>query len=275
MVYVKVDVRKELARFKRYGPEGRVHLREFMKRHGRALISSSGSTPGIVQLTPPHSQGVRGAKAKLQGETAVSVDINRVYGSPSKLFDLIARSAGLGAAKGFFAAVKRKDWAAANAIASRSTGRRLEPFDDGIAHQRRRNQRGRVNGRAPSIYIAQISGGDPNKAGPWVRAYIKNVQRRVGLLAAALIPSAEARLGQLAGVPAWVRRWVGSAAGAGNTNFYEHANGISVTASVDSPRAPADMQRRMNRATQYRMNAMESDLPRTARRMEKELQRGL
>lgn len=86
MLTVRVNVTRELARFKKFGPEGRVELRDFMRRHGRALISSSGSTPGIVQLSPPHSQGVRGQKAKVQGETAVSADINKVYGSPGKLY---------------------------------------------------------------------------------------------------------------------------------------------------------------------------------------------
>jgi len=275
MLTIKVDVRKELARFKRFGPEGRVHLREFMRRHGRALISSSGSTPGIVQLTPPHSQGVRGQKAKVQGEAAISADINKVYGSPGKLYALV-KARKPSAAGGFWAAVKAKDWATANRIAEPITGERLREFDDGTAHEQRRNARtGRVNGRHPSIFIAQMSGGDPRRAGPWVRAYIKFRQTRVGLLAAALISSATARLGKLAGIPAWVERHRGKAAGTAATTLLENNSGITVTANVTSPRAPAEMQRRMNYAVQYRLNAMESDLPRTARRMETELQRGL
>lgn len=275
MLTVSVDVSRTLAKFKAAGPAGRAALREFMLRHGRALISSSGTTPGIVQITPPHSQGKRGAAAKKAGETAVSRDINRVYGAPGQLYDQIRR-ASPGAAVRYWEAVKKKDWQTANDIAHSVGAPRLQEFDDGAAHKARRNNRtGRTTGRYFSIYIAQQSGGDPNKTGPWVRKYISAKQRLVGLLAAALIPSAEARLGRLSGVPAWVRRHAGSAAGDAQTNFYEHANGISVTASVDSPRLPADMQRRMNRATQYRMNAMESDLPRTARRMEADLQRGL
>lgn len=274
MVTVRVNVTRELARFKKFGPEGRVELRDFMRRHGRALISSSGSTPGIVQLSPPHSQGVRGQKAKVQGETAVSADINKVYGSPGKLYAKI-REKTPGAAVRFWQAVKKKDWATANEI-SRSVGLAdLREFDDGAAHDARRTRRGRVGGKEPSIYLAQMSGGDPKKPGPWLRSYIKTIQKRVGLLAAALIPSAEARLGKLAGVPAWIRRHAGSAAGSAATTLLENSSGLTVTAIVSSPRLPHDYQRRMDYTAGYRLNAMRSDLPRTAKRMEAKLQQGL
>lgn len=245
-----------------------------MLRHGRALISSSGNTPGIVQLTPPHRQGVKGSKAKQLGETAVSRDINRVYGGPSRLGNRIyAKSKG--AAFAFSRAVKKKDWAKANEIAQAEVGQRLREFDDGTEHRRRRDKRGRVVGKVPSYYVAQKSNSKTQPA-PWIRAYIKKKQALVGLLCAALIQSAEARLGgKLANVPEWVRRHVGKASGDAQTTLLESNTGFTVTARVSSPRAPAEMQRRMDYAAGYRLNAMKADLPRTAKRLEQRLQSGL
>lgn len=274
MVTVKVNVRKELARFKRFGAEGRADLKEFMQRHGRALISSSGKSSGIIQLTPPHSKGKRGNEAKKQGEAAVSSDINKVYGSPGKLFALIKQS-NPGAANGFWTAARAKDWARANEIAMRTVGKQMGDFDDGAAHAQRRNNRGRINGKNPSVFIAQFSGGDLHRAGPKVRRYIAKRQKNVGLLAAALVVSAELRLAKLAGVPAWVRRHASKAAGTAATTILENASGIVVTANVNSPRVTKGYQRQMNYAAEYRLTAMKSDLPRTAKRLEDRLQKGL
>ena len=38
--------------------------RQLLHKHARSLISSTGSTPGLIQLTPPHSKGKRGNAAK-------------------------------------------------------------------------------------------------------------------------------------------------------------------------------------------------------------------
>lgn len=272
-VTVKVDVRKDLARIKAAaGPEYKNVLREFMRKSGRALISSSGKVPGIVQVTAPHSQGKKGSAAKKQGEAAVSVDINRVYGSPGKLYALI-RDRDTGAAAGFWKLVKAKDWSAANAIAERLTGKRLREFDDGSAHDARRNNRGRVSGRDPSIYIAQLGGRDGKAPGPWVSKYIKEKQKRVGLLSAAVVNSATSKFGPLSGVPEWVKRHTN--ASGGRCLLDEKANGFVISVENLSRRGQKDLQRKFDYVAGYRFNAMKRELPFVARALEKKLQTAL
>lgn len=267
MITVRVDVRKELAKFKAAGPEGRKEMTEFMRRHGRALISSSGKTPGIVQLTPPHSQGKKGTSARKQGEDAVRVDIWRVYGTLESMFPLI-KARDTTAANEFWKFVKMGKRAKAEKLAQKVLGKMMGPFDGGNEHKNRRGRKGRVTMKQPSYFVRGSS--SP------IKKYIRDKQKRVGLLASALIQSAEARLGgKLANVPAWIRRHVGKIGGDAQTTLIDDGKTITVRAVVTSSRAPAEMQRRMDYAAGYRLNAMKADLPRTAKRMEQRLQSAL
>ena len=266
----KINVQREIQRLRAAtGADYKATMRELMQTEGRLLVSSSGRTPGLVQVTAPHSQSVRGIKARVQGETAVSADINKVYGSPQVLFSLI-QAQSPGAAKGFWAAVQQQDWTRANDIAERITGKRLREFDDGTEHQSRRNQRtGRVQGKVPTYFIAQKPKGSRKIASPWVAAYIRDKAAKVGTLAAAVVRSAEAELGKLKGVPEFVRRHAGR--GGGTVNLLESKMGYEVTVANLSPRIQSDLQRKFNYVLGYRLNALQKKLPFIVRSIEKKL----
>ena len=267
----KINVQREIQRLRAAtGADYKATMRELMQTEGRLLVSSSGRTPGLVQVTAPHSQSVRGIKARVQGETAVSADINKVYGSPQVLFSLLEAKASKGAAKGFWAAVVQGDWAAANEISTRILGQRLREFDDGAAHDRLRNKRtGRVQEKVPTYFIAQKPKGSRNIASPWVAAYIKDKAAKVGTLAAAVVRSAEAELGKLKGVPEFVRRHAGR--GGGTVNLSESKMGYEVTVANLSPRVQSDLQRKFNYVLGYRLNALQKKLPFIVRSIEKKL----
>jgi hypothetical protein len=265
----KINVQREIQRLRAAtGADYKAVMRDLMKTEGRLLVSSSGKTPGLVQVTAPHSQSVRGLKARVQGETAVSADINKVYGSPQVLFSLI-QAQSQGAAKGFWAAVQQQDWTLANDISERITGKRLREFDDGSEHESRRNQRtGRVQGRVPSYFVAQKPKGR-STAAPWVAAYIKEKAAKVGTLAAAIVKSAESVLGPLKGVPSFVRRHAGK--GGGTVNLTESKMGYEVTVANLNPRMQSDLQRKFNSVLGYRLNALQKKLPFIVRSIEKKL----
>ena len=268
-VKVKIKMEKELARLKKAMDAGYLDMTaDEMKQEGRLLVSNPGRTPGLVQITPPFSQGVRTVAAKKQGETAVSYDINRVYGSPQTLFAKI-QAKSPGAAKGFWAAVVQSDWTLANEIASRMTGYRLREFDDGAEHDNRRNRKGRVNGRQPTYFVAQKSSGAKNKSAPWIRKYLEEKKELVGMLGAEIIREAGFELGVLKGVPAWIKRHASK--GMGRVTFKREKTGYSVTVENRSRRQQADLDRRYRAVLGYRENAMIYRLGKIARYMEKKL----
>jgi hypothetical protein len=266
----KIDVQREIQRLRAAtGADYKAVMRDLMKTEGRLLVSSSGKTPGLVQVTAPHSQSVRGLKARVQGETAVSSDINKVYGSPQVLFSLLEAKASKAAAKGFWAAVVQSDWAAANEISVRILGQRLREFDDGAAHDRLRDKRtGRVHEKVPSYFVAQKPKGR-STAAPWVAAYIKEKAAKVGTLAAAVVKSAESVLGPLKGVPSFVRRHARK--GGGTVDLTESKMGYEVTVANLNPRMQSDLQRKFNSVLGYRLNALQKKLPFIVRSIEKKL----
>jgi len=282
MITVRVDVSKTLARFRKAGPQGRVHLVEFMRKHGRALISSSGKTPGIVQLTPPFSKGKRGALAKKQGEQAITNDLlgkgrtgQRSGGAFVVMSDTLLANAHFNKTENV------RIFARKNGDVYGTDRRHFRPkASTSEMHAHHQSLRGR-NGRVIK------AGGFTRDIGRWkfidqmvvgvaaFKRYQKTVHAKVGIMASAIVGPAELAMGGvLAGIPAWVRRHVGKASG-GLVAFQKETNGITVAVALTDSRVPADMQRRMNSAATYRTNAMRSDLPRTAARMEKALQIGL
>lgn len=282
MLTVRVNVTRELARFKKFGPEGRVELRDFMRRHGRALISSSGSSPGVVQLTPPFNKGVRGSAAKKQGQQAITNDLlgkgrtgQRSGGVFTVMDDALLANAHVNST-GTVRLFARKD-GTVYGTDRRHFRPRASNSEMYAHHQSMRMGNGRVT----------KAGGFTRDIGRWkfidhmvvgvsaFKRYQRMIHARVGMLAAALVSIAEARLGPLKGIPAWVRRHAGNVGGSGNVSLSESSSGITITAIVSSPRAPRDMQRRMDYAAGYRLNAMRADLPRTAKRLEAKLQQGL
>lgn len=225
-----------------------------VRKHARSLISSSGNNKGLVQVIPPASmdRSVFGTAAKKQGEAKVQADIWKVYGTPGDVYKLLkAKNAPVAA--GYWQAVKRRDWAAANGIARRMGVPVLVDFgnDDGAEHKKRRGNDGTVKGKAKTMYVT---------GGRYVRAYIKLKQRNVGLLAAALVNNYDGRFGPLAGVPAWISRHTGSW-GSAQIESYNPGSGMRVRISLNGGTLNSELQRWFNTAQRFRLQVMEREAP--------------
>ena len=226
----------------------------------RLLVSSSGKIPGLVQVTPPFggkSGKSKGNAAKKLGEAAVARDIRRVYATPGRIFLELKKVEGgdYAAARAFYAAAKKKKWAEANAILSRFPSlpsfmrQGLQAFDDGAEHDKRRNPRtGRVGSKVPSMFIA-----DPR----WVTRYIKERQKRVGLLASSLPAAAGSRFGKISGVPSWVSRHQGRW---GICRVQRSPTSLHMVLGL-SRSAGEDLQTRFNSVLSYRIKALNRQLP--------------
>ncbi len=247
-------LRQQLRSYPRFVQDQELAL---LRKHARALISSSGSNKGMVQIIPPASmdRAVFGQAAKKQGEAKVMGDIWKVYGTTADVYKLI-KAKNPKVAAGYWAAVKRKDWAAANGIARRLGMPAVVDFtsDDGNEHrQRRRN--GVVTGKHKTLYVTDAR---------YVRAYIRMKQRNVGMLAAALVNSYDGSEGPLAGVPAWIARHRGSW-GAANISRLIENTGLKIRISVDGGSLNSTLQRYFNTAQLFRLYVMEREAPHALR----------
>lgn len=230
---------------------------KLVRKHARALISSSGKNKGLVQIVPPASMDrkVFGKAAKKQGEAKVMADIWKVYGTPSDVYKLI-KAKNPSVAAGYWQAVKRKDWAGANGIARRFGLPVLQDFtsDDGAEHkQRRRN--GQVTGKQKTLYVTDAR---------YVRAYIEMKKHNVGLLAAALVNSYGGEDGVLAGVPAWVSRHASSWASA-QIKHLNLGDAFLVRISLDGRALNSMLQRFFTEAQMMRLYIMQREAPHALR----------
>ncbi len=224
-----------------------------LHKHARALISSSGTNKGLVQIIPPASldRSISGTAARKQGEAKVLSDIWKVYGTPGDVYRQL-KIKNPAVAAGYWQAIRRKDWTAANAIARRLGVPLLIDFtsDDGAEHKRRRRA-GVVTGKHKTLYLTDAR---------YVRAYIKMKQRNVGMLAAALVNNYDGRFGSLSGLPAWITRHSGSWAGAQITS-YNHGAGPHVRIALNSGALNGEMQRFFNTALRFRLVVMQREAP--------------
>lgn len=250
-----VDISRLVQKLQRFPAVARQQIDKEFIGSARALVSSSGTIPGLVQVSPPFSQGVRGLAAKKQGEAAVARDIRRVYATDATVFELLQNTKGARTAKQFWYLKKHKPevidhWQKTEykeAIARMSRG-----FDGGSAHKIRHldARGGRISG-APSVLLLQ---GEEKL----LDRYVARIQKHVGMLAAAPVAEATTVLGTLKGVPAWVARHTVNWA-----RVYDVGDGTKrvVTIALLAPYAAADMQRRWNYVVQYRRNAFARQLP--------------
>lgn len=237
----------------------------FVRDSARTLISSSGKVPGLVQVTPPHSEGKRGLDARRQGDNAVMGDIWQVYATPGKLYEIVKAYGGREIAAQYWAILKNrpdklKRWL--DLEAPDAVRRMLRGFDGGRRHMESRDRRGRVRGRQ-SVIISE----DEIRE---VRAYIKRRQANVGLLAASIPVAYNGRFGPLRGVPGWVRRHAGSWA-PGFVFERPGRQGEVITIGLNARPFERDLQRRFNYVLGYRLNAMKRQLPFIARSIERRL----
>lgn len=263
MILAKVNLGRILSLIRRAPDIARPVMMKFMHDSARTLISSSGKVPGLVQVTPPHSEGMKGSKAKQQGEKAVTAGVWQVYAGPSKVYELIKAKAGPGPAAGFWKAVKQKNWSQADQIMRRVLGQNLDAFDDGAAHAKRRNRRGRVRGGSrPSLFVRDTKP---------VRGFIARKKRNVGLLAASIPAAYNGRFGPLNGIPAWISRHQSSWGKGFVMERESRRGGLLITIKVNAGVLNQEMQRRFNYVLGYRIRAMQRQLPYIARHIEQKL----
>lgn len=240
-------------------------MQTFIRDSARTLISSSGSTPGLVQVTPPN-QGKATIQAKKTGEAAIMRDVYRVYTTPGEVYKLL-RALNANAAAAFWLHAKNKRWEQAQKILDGfpslpAYARTLKAFDDGAAHRARRNNRGRVSGKAPSMLVAD---------GKWIRRFLRDKQKRVGLLAASIPAAYNGRYGPLKGLPSWITRHASSWA-PGFVIERAAKDGSTITIGINAgSNLNRDAQRRFNYVLGYRIKAMKRQLPYLARVIEDRL----
>lgn len=263
MIIATVNAKRLTDLIRRFPEQTKGDMDKFLEKNARTLISSSGKVPGLVQVTPPFSQGVGGTAAKKQGEASVSRDIKRVYATPGMVYAAI-KKAKPALAGVFWALVSKKQFAAAESIAKRVPGipshlLNFRSFDDGAEHLKRRSRDGRVNSKRQSFVIT-----DPSAT---LKRYIKKRQKNVGLLAASIPSAAGSKFGKLNGVPAWVSR---HRSRYGYVRDTKGRNKRTITIGITG-KAVKDMQRRFSYVVKYRLAAMERELPYVARAIERKL----
>lgn len=260
MITMSVKRTKQLQSIlERFSRESEKELDDWLDKNARALISSSGKVLGLVQMTPPFSQGVKGVAAKKQGEAAVMRDIWKVYATPSRIYEVLAKSAPW-KAKAWYALWKKdksKSLAFLRANAPASIRSLSLGFDAGAAHAAARGKNGRVKGGYRVIVTSSAA----------VNRYAKTRQKNVGTLASSVPTAAGSSFGALKGIPKWISS---KRSRYGYARRNRSGKKKSVTFGVTNS-SVADMQRRFNYALEYRFKAMERELPYVARNLEKRL----
>ena len=146
----------------------------------------------MLHVTQPWGKGT---KAKKMGEKAVKYDIQKVYLTEYDLYEVIKKH-GEREAKWFYKLVKNGDVKEAIELAaSLNINIKLNLFDGGKEHKKKRDRKGRVNRNHDSAF------GMSHK----VRDYTKEVQKRVGMAKAGWAHAAE-RLGTGRRIPAWIKK---------------------------------------------------------------------
>lgn len=257
----KVRVERLTRILREFPSESLNELNPWLDKQVRSLISSSGKVPGLVQVTPPHMAGIRGIAAKKIGENAVNRDVWKVYATPGKVYEMLAKI-DKGIAARFWALHKQSPREALGWLqnsAPLSIRQMAMGFDGGTAHEKNRRKNGRVTLRTPKVIVM--------KGLAQVRKYIRKKQRNVGLLASSIPAAAGNRFGKLSGVPGWVSRHKSRY---GYVKDRKKRGRRLVTIGLSNS-AIQDMQRRFNYVLRYRIDAMKREIPYVARALEKKL----
>ena len=245
----------------------RPEMMRFVQDGTRALVSSSGNVPGLVQVTPPaHASGsgiVSGRAAQQAGEAKVARDVKRVFASAGYVYDTIKAPAEA-SAFWFNLRGKKKDYAEAERI-MRAASSNVKVRNASIAQRPdpALHKAARRRGTVPRVDVRQVIA-DPRA----LDRYIRLVQRRVGMLAAGIVTAYNGRFGSLRGVPAYVRRQISSWATGNITEKGGDERSYQVTLRLDAGALNPDMQRRFNYVLGYRIKAMNRQMPYIARSIE-------
>jgi hypothetical protein len=238
---------------------------DLVKKHTRALISSSGKNKGLVQIVPP-SQGRANATAKKTGEKAVARDIKRVFAKSSYVYDTIKNPAAKAA---FWILLKKRKWEDARRIVEaesynvRLKNATIVSRPDASLHMSARGKQGRVKS---SQHVMQIIANEGS-----LNAYIRRRQKNVGMAAASLVLMYDARFGALAGVPGWVRRHTRSFASSRMTTLTK-STGMHIRIEFKAGATSSAMQRFFTAAARFRLGVMQREAPHALRGYMKSLQ---
>jgi hypothetical protein len=144
--------------------------------------------------------------ARVKGETAVQFEVRRVYAVAADVFADIEAGGNKAAAKAFYSAFMRRQFARANAIKDKHSrsfkGVPIGSFNPQLHKAARR--RGKVPRNQRPLQI--VTGNNR------LRSYIQNAKRRVGTLKAGWAVCARI-LGGTRGIPQFVTRNIGRSAG--------------------------------------------------------------
>jgi len=242
-----------------------------LRKHTRSLVSSSGSVPGLLQVTPPFSQGVRNSKAKAQGEMAITKELLGIRGGGGKrtggVFvvmadDLLAKNAQVhaGGATVRLFAKKNGDVYGCDRALFKPRATTAEMY---AQHQSMRRKDGHVTeagGRTRDIgrwkFITQMV----VSRSAYLR-YERFIHRRVGMLASSIVAAYNGKYGPLKGVPAWVSRHTRTWADGSMVEIPFTSSGTIIRISIDAGALSSEMQRRFGYVVDYRMRAMEREAP--------------
>lgn len=191
MLTAKIDLRRHLQKIRHLPRQADQIMREAVEVDARGFVRD------IVAVTPP-SQGKANKESQRRGETAVARDVRKVYATPGDLYALI-KARNPARAGAFWKLVKARDWDGANRLARAENLPEMDSAvldgQNGRAEEHaRRSRGGRVRGDVPSAAVTQ----DRLRA-----RYVKQMQKRVGLLASGFAAAAR-RLGVR--LPAWIAR---------------------------------------------------------------------
>ncbi len=249
----EVDIRPLIEKLKKVPGAFQKEFTGLVNQEAKLFLSGGRGTPGIIEVTPPANAGHTGLKAKKQGEAAVQRDIYRIYATPRQAYDALA-AVDKDSADTFWALYRGGDFAAAGDVLRNVGGRTFvaarsfAKFDGGVMHKRFRSKNGRITRQRVMMVVTDSAE---------LKAYIKKMQGRVGLLASGW-QSAAAKLGVR--LPAWITRH-----GSGNGDIAIEISGtdkfVIVMKNQVKYGAANDLQRRVDAVMRYRKAALARRLP--------------
>lgn len=262
-----LDTRRLYDELRSFPGKSESQLDKFLEDNVRLLVSNSrGTTPGLLQLTPPASQGVKGKAAQVQGIKRTTADIAKIYRTSFTVWQEIAKR-NTNMANGYRKASLNGDIVRMNKIAASVPGliawaaAPARAFDGGEEARTRRNTRtGRAMDKYPSFIVS-----NPDALKRWRTEKVK----RVGMLASMIPAAAGFKLGKIPGVPTWIKNQKNTR---GATVTEKRGNKTHFFRMNLEAYATREMQRRMNYALEYRMKNIARQIPHVVRKLEKKLQ---
>lgn len=261
MITAHVDFSRGLAKLRRIPPITGQTMQVVISKAAREFISSGGKTPGMVQVTPPASKGVVGKKAELQGRGAINRDVNLIYATAAAAFESIKQHDAELAAL-FWMHIQEGDFDRAESVLQfASDGKlrsaRVVASATAAIHANLKRGKRRI---APGQRFVQVV-----KSAKSIEQIKRGLYARVGLLAAGFNPAAQ-RLG--ISLPRWIARHGNSF---GRVTVTANPSMFYITIANSARHASAnDMARRMRYVADYRLRAIERQMPFLVRKIARE-----